>query len=153
MKFQPEKLSPELFKEVTPLLQRHWSEIAHFPDIPLEPDFETYFGAEYAGQYKVFTARVNGELVGYAAFFVRSNPHYKSSKQAVQDVLYIAPEFRKQGLGLKLIDYCDQELKALGVQATYHHTKAKHDFGPLLAKLNYELVDLIYVRRLDGKGE
>lgn len=187
--FAREPLTAELWAEAMPLLVAHKQEIAHYHDIPLEPDVALYAGNEAAGILRCYTARTwatwKGRpcrvlsvsfdcativladedsyaaaagvpadevtlswLVGYALFFVRSNPHYKSSVQAVQDVIYLAPGVRG-GTGYKFIAWCDAQLAAEGVQAVYQHVKAAHDFGRLLERQGYELVDFIYAKRLD----
>lgn len=144
----------ELWGEIMPLLRRHWEEIAHYQDIKLEPDVQAYCAAEDANMLRCYTARdarvpYTNELVGYSIYFVRPNIHYSSSKQAVQDVLYLAPEYRGAKVGSGLIGYADEQLKAEGVQAVYHHVKLKQDFGPLLEHMGYELVDKVYGKRLD----
>lgn len=148
MKLQRELATPALCEELLPLLEAHYQEIAHFKDIKLEPDFEQYIRVEEAGSLRVFTARdEDNALFGYAIYFVRANIHYKSSVQAVQDILYVHPQYR--GIGAKLIAHADRELAKEGVQAVYHHVKSEHNFGPLLERMGYKLVDLIYAKRLD----
>lgn len=151
MEFQRESITTKLIDEMRPLLQSHFVEIAHYQDIPLDPDFSTYRSAEVAGLLRVFTARMpeTYELIGYAIFFVRFNLHYQASLQAVQDVLFLHPIVRGKMLGAKFISWCDEKLKAEGVQIVYHHVKSDHNFGPLLERMGYELVDYIYGRRLD----
>lgn len=147
IKFQREK-TQDIFDELKPLLEKHWAEIAHYQDIPLDPDYEQYKKVEDMGAIRTYTARdENRELLGYAVYFVRHNIHYKMSLQASQDILYIDPS--KRGFGTKFILWCDIQLKSEGVQAVYHHVKAKHNFGILLERLGYQLVDLIYAKRLD----
>lgn len=155
--FQREPITG-LWPEVAPLLHAHWREIAHYQDIPLEPDTDYYEGLDRAGVLRCFTVRLAGGtlvapepgmLVGYAAFFVKRNGHYRSSLQAFQDVVFLLPEFRKTLVGSRLLRFCDAELKAEGVQVVYHHSKAAHDIGRVLERQGYELVDLIYAKRLD----
>jgi hypothetical protein len=170
--FAREPLTDALWAEAMPLLQAHKDEIAHYPDLKLEPDIALYQANDAAGVLRCFTARMAGvfsvtparklndgesfewcesvanPLVGYALYFVRANPHYKSSVQAVQDVIYLDPSVRG-GTGYKFIAWCDAQLASEGVQAVYHHVKAAHDFGKLLQRQGYELVDLIYAKRLD----
>ena|SRR5437660_11181995 len=134
---------------VDELLGRHWLEIAHYPDIPLDVDWKVYEGVEADGKLRAYTARVDGVLIGYASYFVNHNPHYRSSLQATQDVLYLAPEYRKSRIGYRLIAFADAQLAAEGVQAVYQHSKAAHDIGPILERQGYELVDLLYAKRLD----
>jgi len=141
-----------LWEEVIPLLREHKQEIAHYPDIELAPDFATYEALEMAGILRVYTARDHdGRLVGYSAHFVRPNLHYSKSKQASQDVLFLLPEYRRGGLGLRLIQYADAQLATEGVEVSMQHVKARPDldFSPLLKRLGYEHVDNIYCRRLN----
>lgn len=133
--------------EIEPLLERHWREIAHYQDIALDPDWDFYLRNPAV---RVFTARDEGRLIAYGVFFVGPNRHYRRSVQAVQDIFFVAPE-RRGMVGYRLLRFCDSELKAEGAQAVYHHVKCAHAmvFAPLLGKLGYEPVDLIYARRLD----
>lgn len=147
--FQREEWTSKFYNECIPLFEDHYKEIAHYQDIPLSINFKKYLEAENTYRLRVFTAREDGELIGYAVFFVSFNLHYSSSYQAVQDVLFIDPSTRGQGLGSAFIEWCDSQLKEEGVQVVYHHVKTAHNFGPLLESLNYELIDLIYGRRLD----
>ena len=146
--FQRER-AHNVYDEMMPLLHAHYDEIAHYKDIPLDPDRQAYEHAEDAGFLRVFTARRDGVLIGYSIYFVRFNIHYKSSFQAVQDILFLLPQYRHSRVGLRLISYCDEELKAEKVQVVYHHVKQEHNFGPLLEHLGYKLIDLIYGKRLD----
>lgn len=145
--FQQEILSA-IWDELIPLLKEHWKEIAHYSDIPLDIDRATYERLEQAGAIRLYTLRDDRELVGYACFFINNHPHYKSSKQAQQDVIYISPKSRG-GSGYWFIKECDSELRREGVQVVSHHVKAAHNFGPMLERIGYTLQDLIYTRRLD----
>lgn len=143
--FQREK-AQECFAEALPLLQEHWKEVETHLDIPVDPDFAEYEMAENAGRVATFTARdESGKLIGYAVFFLRNNLHYKTSLQACQDLLFISREHR--GMNGEFISYCDDQLRALGVQIVYQPIKVAHNFGPLLEKLGYSLTDLIFSRR------
>lgn len=144
MTYQRETMTAVL-GEIQPLLERHWREIAYFQDIPLEPDYGGYERAEAANRLRIFTARRDGALVGYAIFFL-GNLHYKSARIATQDILFLVPECRGFP-GYRLIRFSDQQLKAEGVEVTYHHVKVAHDFGPLLVHMGYQAVDTIYARR------
>lgn len=151
MKFEQEQLSDQLVSELMPLLKAHWDEVARDKDIPLDPDWIKYTQMQSIGAFKMYTARdTEGKLTGYAGFFINYNLHYRSSLQAVQDVIFIDKE--RRGFGRTFIDWCDSQLRNLGVQKVYHHTKAKHNFGPMLETLDYHLADHIFARRLDLSG-
>ena len=142
------ELAEDVIPDIKPLVAKHYEEIAHYKDIPLSVTWDAYLEAEKLGALRVFTARdPSGVLIGYSIYFIKHNIHYNTSLQAVQDVLYV--DSARRGFGMRLIKWCDEQLAAEGVQAVYHHMKVKHDFGPLLERLGYELVDLVYGRRLD----
>jgi GNAT superfamily N-acetyltransferase len=148
MIFQREILTIKLLEEIFPLLQMHYKEIAHYKDIKLEPDYVLYVKIEEAGGIRFYSYRdPEGKILGYAVFFIKTNMHYASSLQALQDVIFIHPEHR--GHGKKFIAWCDEQLKSEGIQVVYHHVKKAHNFGPMLERMGYELVDLIYARRVN----
>lgn len=147
MMFAIEGLTQSLVDEMIPLLKNHWREIAHYQEIELDPDWDSYFKLQESGLLRVFTVRDEGKLKGYAAFFVRPNIHYRQSKQANQDVIFLSKEVRG-GTGSKFIDFCDNQLADEGCEVVYHHVKAAHNFGPLLESKGYKLIDLIYGRKL-----
>lgn len=147
--FSTETLT-QFLPDAAPLLQKHWDEIAQWRDIPLAPDEEQYRVHDEAGKLRIYTARVDGRLVGYCVFFLGFNIHYKSSLQATQDVLFVDPECRQSRIGLQLIHHAENELRAEGVQAVYQHVKANHlTLAVILERHDYELIDLIYGKRLD----
>ena len=146
--FQRENLA-QFIPDALPLMRNHYAEVARYQDIPFDPDWDAYYSMESAGAFRVFTARdFDGSLIGYACFFVHRNLHYKTSRQAVQDVIYIDPSVR--GFGREFIGWCDDQLKGEGVQVVYHHVKCAKDFSSALVKLGYEKIEYIYGRRLDG---
>lgn len=144
MRFARELIS-DVWDEVQGLLERHWREIAHYQDIALKPDKAFYTST---AALRCFTARED-RLVGYACFIVARNKHYMDSLQAMQDVLFIAPEYRQGLTGYRFIKWCDEQLRDEGVQVVCHHTKSAHNFGALLRRQGYEEVERLYAKRLD----
>lgn len=142
--------SDTVINEIAPLLENHWAEIAHYPDIPVGVDYDAYLRIEAKGALRIYTIRVGIELVGYALFTVNHSLHYSSSLQARQDVLYLDPTYRRGRVGWKFIAWCDTQLKAEGVQVVHQHAKIAHpQLAVLLPRLGYEAVDVIWSRRLD----
>ena len=146
--YQREQLTEALISEVTPLISKHYKEIAHYQDIPLNPNWDQYLAIQENNASRLYTARDdNGVIIGYACFFVRHNPHYSTSLQAVNDVIFIDKE--RRGFGREFIAWCDEQLRADGVQVVYHHIKFAHDWSPILRRMGYEEQDKIMSRRLD----
>jgi GNAT superfamily N-acetyltransferase len=140
----------EFWAEVEPLAREHYLELAHYQDIPLDVDVERYLAMEAAGRMRAYVARDAGRIIGYAWFFVAPNAHYNGSLQAVQDVLYVDPALRGGAIGRKLVQFCEDALRAEGVQAVYHHAKVAHEpLQILLSHMGYEAVDIIFAKRLD----
>lgn len=150
MQFDREAMTHALYEEMTPLLMKHYEEVAHFKDIPLDPDIDFYVKLEEGGYLRTYVARdeEDGKIIGYSVFILRRNPHYKGSLQASQDVIFIDP--KRRGFGKEFILWCDDQLKKEGADVSYHHVKVKPelDFSPLLRKLGYQYIDAIYGRRL-----
>lgn len=146
----------EVWTEAWPLLQAHYAEIAHFRDIPLNPDFAAYEMAEEAGMLRVYTLRsAEGlparRLHGYQAFFVRRNLHYCSSLQASQDVLYLDEKVRGGITATRFMRFCEAQLSAEGVQVVMQHVKvATPRTLEWMQRLGYVPVDCVLARRLDG---
>lgn len=148
MQFARESIAT-VIDEIGPLLLAHWEEIAQYPDIPLNPDFDFYKASEMHGQLRIYTARHERELVGYAIYIVAPALHYSKSLQAKQDILFLKASYRHGRAGWRLIEFADDHLRTEGVQVVYQHVKAEHDFGPLLERIGYTFCDKLYSRRLD----
>lgn len=146
MRFSCEEYE-DVADDIKPLLEEHYDEIAKYKDIPLAPDWTAYRELCRAGIVKIFTCRQDDRLIGYGIYFIKPHLHYITCLVAQQDILFITKGYR--GTGFRFINWCDEQLKALGVQMTVHHVKASHNFGPMLERQGYELMDLIYTKRLD----
>ena len=136
----------DVWDEIVPLLKDHWREVAHYRDVPLDPDKEFYHKADEFGRVRVFTARKGDRLVGYAIYFVGPEVHYRSLKQATQDLVFVSKEHR--GFGVAFMRWCDERLREEGVDTVLCHVKAAHDYGVVFERMGYELVDKVYYRRL-----
>ena len=135
--------------EMQPLLARHYQELAHYADIKLDIDWSVYFKMHELGLMRAYAARgrADNALLGYAVFFLCTNPHNRGSLQAQQDAIFIDKPHR--GFGASFIQWCDEQLKREGVQVVRHQVHAAHNWGKLLERQGYELEDLVYSKRLD----
>lgn len=147
MKYGVETIN-EVIEEINPLLHAHWREIAKYQDIPLVPDWEAYSQIEKMGILKIFTCREEetNQLIGYCVYIVKPHLHYSTCLTAMQDILFIRQD--RRGTGLRFIVWCDNMLKDMGVDLIIQHVKHNHNFGPALERVGYELMDLIYTKRI-----
>lgn len=146
MVFKREKIS-DIIDDILPLLKKHHAEISDDADIAFDPNFELYKLIEDLGNIAMFTVRDKGELIGYNSFFINFNLHFRSSFQAVQDVIYIDKD--RRGFGRSFIDWCNIELKKIGIQKVHYFVKKKYEFGPLLERSGFNLSEHVYSKRLD----
>lgn len=136
--------------DITPLLRRHWSEVALNKDqIPLDPDWDAYEELERGGMLRIFTARVDGQLVAYYVVIVRPHLHYRTTLCAFSDLIYVEPEERCRGVATALVGFSELCLREDGVRLIVANTKVRHDFGPLLSSWGYEVRETVYSKMLE----
>lgn len=131
--------------DIRPLLDKHWQEIALNKDkIKLNPDWEAYHNLEQEGLLKIFTAREEDKLVGYFVVVVQRNLHYKDHLFAVNDIIFLHPDYRKGRTGIKLIQFAEQCLKEDGVSVLSINTKVHKPFDVLMEFLRFRLIERVY---------
>lgn len=136
-------------KDIKPLIQDHWEEIAlNKSAIKLNPDWDAYHNLEDNGILKVFTARFDGELIGYFVVLIRNHIHYKDHVFAANDVLFLKQEYRKGLTGAKLMKFAEKCLKEDGVSVLVVNTKRHKPFDKLLEWLGYSHVENVYSKYL-----
>lgn len=105
------------------LLRAHWEEVAHNREsIPLDPDWSGYLEDERSGRFIAWSARKDGKLIGYNAFYVMKHRHYRSTSFAVNDVIFLAKHARGAA-GVALVIEVEKELKAMNVAKAFYHAK------------------------------
>lgn len=135
--------------EAVPLLRRHWEEIALNKDVvPLDPDWDMYLRMEAAGFFHATTARLDGALVGYAAYFLSRNLHYRSLFVAESDIFWLAPEHRQGMAGVRLLQAAERHLAAIGVNKVVNKVKLHHDVGAVFERLGYAPIERVYAKLL-----
>jgi hypothetical protein len=148
LEFAKEILTPELFGELLPLLKEHRMEIPHYTDLDVSPDFSYYLNIQAAGALRLYSARIDGRLVGYSAFIVHLHRHSKQSLQADEDLIFISKQYREGIGGYSFIKWIDDELLKEGVKNIYRHVSLSRDFSKLLYRLGYEPIETIYARKV-----
>lgn len=149
MHFQRELFS-QVFDEALPLFKEHYLEVgSYFDDIDFDLDIESYIKLDEAGVLRLYTARsVEGFLIGYCIHHVSNHLHFCKSLQAIQDSIFILPQYRGRGLGSSFINWIDDELKGEGVEAVYHFVNRKCEYSKSLKALGYHYLESVYLKRL-----
>ena len=149
--FQVETLA-DAEKGIAELIDAHWREVAdHLEEIPLDVDWDLYRRMEQEGSLFILTVRDDGRLVGYVAHVVACLPHYRQTLVAKDDAHYLRPEYRKGGVGAKMILKTEQALAALGVKRILYHTKLRSDIDRtrFFERLGYEPIERIVSKVLE----
>jgi len=137
----------QLKEEIQPLFDKHWAEIAMFPDkIKLDVNWEKYYELQEIGVLRAFTARCDGKLIGYSVFFVLPHIHYQKDVFAMNDILYIDPDYRKGRNGVGLILYSEKKLKEEGVSVIKIDTKFSNKVGELCSLMGYTKAEVSYMK-------
>ena len=132
------------YEEAKPIFSLHWEEIANYTDqVELNPDYDLYIRKEKEGSLLCLTVRHDGKLIGYSMFSLITLGHYKQVKCAQNDILYILPEYRKGGLGSRLINRSEEICKELRLNKIMWHVKFKHDWSAILVRKGYMKEDMI----------
>jgi hypothetical protein len=138
-----------VFPQAQNLLQAHYQEIAPFQDLlELKPDLENYRAMQKAGRLVCVTARQDGVLIGYFAFFVHRHLHYIDTIVANEDVKFIHPAHRGTA-GIRMIKFAEIVARERGAKIFIQRSKAKSEHGALYEKLGYAVLDEVYAKRLD----
>lgn len=149
--FQEESLV-DCLEEMKPLFENHWDEIAlHKDKIKLNPDYDKYLLMDKLGMLHVMTARDDGKIVGYFISFIQPHMHYKDTVFAMNDILFIHPDYRKGSIGFKLFKKAEESLKGIGVDVVLIHAKVKNDFKPLMDKLGFNRAEYSYSKYIGDK--
>ena len=148
--FQEERYTDSMWEEFWPVLEAHKDEIANVGDgVELQPIRSIYDSLAESGSLIVVTARVGKKLVGYVVVFLSPHLHYASILVAQQDVFFLLPEYRKGFTGRDLLRYAEKIARNRGAAYMRQNVKPdRRDFGVLLKREKYSLVENIYEKRL-----
>lgn len=142
--YQTESLA-KVRREIEPLIEQHWAEIALNQDkIKLNPDWKAYADMDSVNALRVYTARKDGKLIGYFVMIVSKGLHYRDHLFASNDLIFLTKPARKGLTGVKLIKYAIQELSAEGITKLTVNTKAHQPFDAILERLGFEEVERVY---------
>jgi GNAT superfamily N-acetyltransferase len=90
-----------------PELLEHYAQESSIDGLgSINPDWSAYKHLEQAGYYIPVAVFVGGVLAGVAGVIITQNPHYGKTL-AVTESLFVDPQYRKHGVGNKLIQHVE----------------------------------------------
>jgi GNAT superfamily N-acetyltransferase len=78
-----------------------------------DPDYAGYIRGQTAGKIVLITAKDDGILVGYIVFCVNTHIRYKSTLYASEDLYYVVPSHRRQGIAKRLFEVAEKTLAVI----------------------------------------
>ena len=147
--FRAERFA-DVLPELHELHKTHWLETEkHRHGLAMNPDYDAMADQERAGQMLQFTARDCDSLVGNLRLYIRTSMHTQTL-YAVEDTLYLRPEYRAGRNALRFMQYAEACLRAIGVREIRADTKNTAPAGALLMKhMGYQPVATQYVKFLE----
>jgi len=137
----------EVIDDIKPLLHDHWDELAAYKDIPLKPNFAFYKAADAMKAIRIYTARKNGDLIGYIIMsLARAHPHYMDQPWAVSDIVLVVKEHRTFGVGNALFDFMEADMEGFVVSVGVKNAHPELRF--LLESRGYLAVETLMQKRL-----
>lgn len=134
-------------EEIKPLLEEHWELVAlNKGKIKLNPNWKEYARLDAAGVLRIFTARDEGQLVGYFVLFISQSVHYQDHLFATNDVIFVLPDKRAGATGYKLVKYAEDYCRDSGVSLMTINTKVHLPFDSLMVGMGFDLIERIYAK-------
>lgn len=133
-----------------PLLRSHWQELATDKELMvLAPASEVYEELDRSGTLFVLGLFRDGDMVGYSANIVHPHLHYSGLIVCQNDVIFVDPDYRNGGDGVRLLAATEREARKRGARLILMHAKPDTPFDALLRRLKgYRVQDVIHSRRL-----
>lgn len=147
VKFSRETIS-ECWGEAQPLARDHHDEVGLFPKEFFKPSLQSYMKLELAGLLSVFTARKNGDLIGYQVFVCAFHPDYPELYFAQQASFYLKPENRKGRTAMAFLSWADETLRDAGCLRVIRNGTPRLDLTKLFVACGYAELERHFVRAL-----
>ena len=132
------------------LLPEHMAEMNYFQrnGAQFDPDYGAYCQGQNQGRFVLVTAKDAGVLVGYIVFSVQNHIRFQSTRYAQEDLYYVVPDYRRQGIAKKLFEVAEDILKKQNVDYIFATTKTYLDRSGLLEQSGYECFEKKFAKKL-----
>lgn len=158
LRIEPGTIDEGLDAGLDDLIHLDWEEIEiEHEKVPLDVRWPEYRRLEKVGVLRPFYAWDKDRLVGYSVFFLNEPLHHGLTKWAINDLIYLLPEYRRGWSGVRLIRQSEAALRELGAKVISYQVKTKGDLGSkhrrgtvgdLLARLGYTRVEEAWAKYL-----
>lgn len=140
----------DLLPELKALHAEHWNETEthRHGQVEMNPDYDRVLDLEAQGRYFLVVVRhADGQLVAnYGSFLARST--HTQDLISTEDTLFLSRAHRKGRLGIALIRYAEDALRAVNVAELHVSVKSVNNVGPMLERLGYAPTGTQYTKIL-----
>jgi len=151
MKYARETIAT-IKEDIAPLVQATYDEVEIDRDkLEFNLNWDIYHKLEELNILHIYTARVDGKMVGYLVLISSPSLHCSEHLMASSDVIYIHPEHRKGRAGANMIKYAEEDLKCRGVSVMIVAMKAHAPFDKLLQRVGYTFAEKTYQKFIGAK--
>jgi GNAT superfamily N-acetyltransferase len=137
-----------LAPRIAPLLQAAWTEANSALPYGLSPNMDMYCEMEERNILRLFVARVEGVLVGYAIAFIAPRPHNTERLVGVVDVIYVDLDHRRRGVAHGLLTFAENALRAEGIHTLSLGARDERFARWLRISGGYKYAETIYEKEL-----
>lgn len=144
--FQAEQVG-DLWYEAIPLMVANHDEVGGMPREHFSPSLSMFQRIEAAGCLRVYSARLDGNLIGYGVFALGPHPTYPDLNFATAHVVYVDPQHRGRR-SLRFLRWMKAELKHEGADYWGLQNHVNHDWSGTLRMLGLEPMETFYLGKL-----
>jgi hypothetical protein len=120
------------------LILNQYEEFSHLKGrVPLAVDYERMAELEKMGMFRVWTARLDKQLVGIIEFQIVRHLHSRNTIFAVDHGHYLDPDARAMWRFIAMWRSALVALRELGVEIVMAHDNARHPLGPAMRRLGF----------------
>ena len=139
MKYQRESLKT-IIPEIMALVKAHWEEYKSLGIDGYEGEFnidlDRYLHYNEIGYHRLYTARKDGEVVGYAGMYVNESMHTQLPI-ATEDTWFLQEEHRKGFNALRFLKFVEEDLKSIGIREIHMTAQLANKSGRIMEARGY----------------
>lgn len=134
----------DIKEELLSIMHTHWKDAEQDNSYTFDLDWDSYYALEQSGNMKIYTARKDGNLAGYASVYVTKSLYGKNRIEAHYDSIYVMPKYRAGKTAANFIKYIEQQLVEIGAKRINIATLSHQPFDRLLEWLDYKHTEKVY---------
>lgn len=143
---QEEQFTDAVIDQMENLIMFHGAEVEDLDKA--DPDWGRYRQMNDIGIIRLYTARDEKKLIGYIVYMVGFHMHHKGLFYAIQDALYVRPDYRVANTARNLLIFSEFKLRELNVMVIMQYVKVEHDFSIVLERMGYRLTEKVLTKHL-----